>query len=659
MGRKRRSTRKPRTHIRISNMDSQPNPNEYTPEDLEDLDDLGGLEAEDLSKDGDEDEGKGGKNEDKNKDDKKDGQDSTDGKDSESDSKGDEDDISPRSARAIMDGDGEAENDEDGSIPNMDPSKLAKVARGASMAGSGAKVGLLAMGIAKLVSTAKAIGAMIMGVLAKIGAFFSSIFSAISGFISGVLGVAVIVGQIVAVGIIAGTVGLLVAGAVMVVSIIKVDEGLVCNPQYDSVPAFTQEYLEEGQYDVIRQENAKKLWSVYSMLGASKEQTAAVLGNLEAESGVDPTTVETIYGEPFQVGPVTERAWKEYDFLMEKINYSYWATPHYNITYAGTGLGQWTNGRQRLLMNYSNETGMPWYEFDTQIMFMLEGDDDWRIDQLMDFITKEDKDNVEQEAFNFMTGWIGLQPNNDSATRRKNSAVKYMFVLEEAEVDEAYANSILEQINMDRAQGNHSAGAYYWDDGCGNPIIGNYRNKQIDGTGEVPAGLNLVPWTHYSLPRELKKYAVDPREAGLSYGSSSGWASGIIPGQCAAFGTSYFMQLYPDWNKSGRATSRPTGDGGVLAENWANHYGQSVSSTPSSGAIFSDKTTSSYGHTGIVQHVFANGDILIIEENIRGASGANNGQAYSWSWRVIKQSSYIDKNWVFFKPIGVIPKWSK
>ncbi len=42
--------------------------------------------------------------------------------------------------------------------------------------------------------------------------------------------------------------------------------------------------------------------------GLRPEQLCAVLGNWTIESGLDPTAVETVYDEPFRIGPVKQRA---------------------------------------------------------------------------------------------------------------------------------------------------------------------------------------------------------------------------------------------------------------------------------------------------------------------------------------------------------------
>lgn len=406
--------------------------------------------------------------------------------------------------------------------------------------------------------------------------------------------------------------------------------------------------------EAARQENAVKLWSVYSALGSSKEQTAAVLGNLQAESSLDPTSIETIYNEPFNIGARKQSAIAA-DFQVDLIDSAY-AAQFPAINYVGIGLAQWTNGRNRLLINYANDNGVNWFEFDTQVRFMLDGDDATRQAQLTNFL-QETPGNVQSETERFMNTWIGLSSPNPSLSNRQTNATDYMFILERATADTNYADSILSGINVNRSQGNSAAGAYFQDDGCGKPIKSHYGNQAADGTGEVPSDLTLVPWSRETLPESLRGFAKNPEDAGLAWGNSTGWANGVIPDQCAALAHSYFMLLYPDWNQNGRPTTRAYGDGKDVAANWAAHYGQRVANYPSAGAVFSDATTSTYGHTGIVQHVFANGDILIAEQNIRGVSGEGAGLNYSWSWRVIKKDRYEQASWEFFKPADATPRW--
>lgn len=527
---------------------------------------------------------------------------------------------------------------------------------GATAAGSNvAGQALLGVMMMKMMMMAKGVA---MAAISKVMAVLGTVFNAVSSFVSGLLGVGAAIGNAItaAVAAVSITVTSVLGYGVIDDLTLKDDSFGSCVPERTTVRSGSQDYLLGGELEVVREANAVKVWSVYERLGGSKEQTAAVLGNLQHESGLDPTGVETIYNEPFQIGPRKETA-MSVKFLVSKIDAKY-AAKYPAIKYVGIGLGQWTNGRNTLLVNYAASQGSNWYEFDTQIKFMLEGDDSLRQKQLINFLHTPPS-NVEKETERFMNTWIGLSSPNKSLSQRLQNSTNFMFVLERSTTDTAYADSILSDVNIGRSEGNSAVAAYYQDDGCGNPIKSHYGNQSIDGTGEVPADLVLIPWSRETLPASLRVYAKNPEDAGLAWGNATGWANGIVPDQCAALAHSYFMRLYPDWNQGGRPTERPYGDGKDVADRWAEHYDQVVSAIPAAGAVFSDATTSRYGHTGVVQHVFANGDILVNEQNIRGVSGRNGGLSYSWSWRVIKKDRYEKDHWKFFKPANAVPQWTE
>lgn len=536
--------------------------------------------------------------------------------------------------------------------------KGAKMLAGAWL---GSNMGVGAAAMLMLMKTVMMLKTLALGIAGKIAGFFAGMFQAVSSFFTSFLGTTAAVGNALAsvmmgLSLVIGGVG----GVGLVNTVTLKDPGAgACLPDAKAVTVDSQDYVEAGgEAALLQAENAGKLWSVYSAMGASKEQTAAVLGNLHYESaGLDPTATETISSEPFVMGPLKLDALAK-DYNVDAINPDYGAR-FPAIERIGIGLAQWTNGRNQLLIDYASGIGANWYEFDTQIKFMLAGDDAHRQTQLQDFLAAT-PGTIDAETERFMNTWIGLSSPNPSSGARQEHAVGYLFTLERATADTAYAEGILSNLNVNRGNGNAAAGAYFHDDGCGDAIATNYAgDKAEDGTGEVPAGLALVPWTRETLPASLASFAVDPELAGLAWGQSSGWATGIYPGQCVALASSYFMQLYPEWNQNGRGTARPTGNGKFTAGGWATHYGALTTTAPSTGAVFSNSTSSAYGHTGIVQHVFANGDILIAEQNIRGASGDANGQQYSWSWRVIKTDRYQQDNWVFFKPNDAEPQWTK
>lgn len=537
---------------------------------------------------------------------------------------------------------------------------MGKVATGGALAGKGGVIGAGAMLASKGILMAKAGLAMVTGMLAKLGSIIVGGVQLVGSLIASTLALSALVSNVIASVLIAVVVGVVsVGGTVLVSEIVNRDDSIVnCVPSNTKVAKSSEEYIEEAEGDLVREENAIKLWSVYSQIGGTKEQTAAVLGNLQAESNLDPTSIETIYNEPFSIGPKKQSAIAS-DFQVGLIDSAY-GNKYPAIKHVGIGLGQWTNGRNRLLVNYAKDNNLNWYDFDTQVMFMFDGDDGFRQKQLTNFLTGS-SGNVEAEAEKFMNGWIGLRSPNPSLSARKKNAVNFFFTLERATVDVDYAEGILSGINVDNAEGNAVASQYHQDDGCGNAVLSHYANQIADGTGVVPPGLALHAWSPSTLPASLKPFSKDPTSTGLAYGNSSGgWydtPNAHMAGQCVTFSSSYFMNLYPDWNKGGRPTSRPRGNGIYTSTGWATHYGEKTSSVPQAGSVFSSPSTSIYGHTGTVQHVFANGDILIIEQNVSGVSGAHANKPHTWGWRVILKEKY--SGWKFFKPSGFEPKWGE
>ena len=51
-----------------------------------------------------------------------------------------------------------------------------------------------------------------------------------------------------------------------------------------------------------------------------------------------------------------------------------------------------------------------------------------------------------------------------------------------------------------------------------------------------------------------------------------------------------------------------------------------------------------------MSHVFENGDILVVEQNIRGYSGENNGESYSWSYQYVPKAKYEKDKYKFSSP---------
>lgn len=153
-----------------------------------------------------------------------------------------------------------------------------------------------------------------------------------------------------------------------------------------------------------------------------------------------------------------------------------------------------------------------------------------------------------------------------------------------------------------------------------------------------------TPWRREDLPDDLKQYAVDPESVGLKWGDSSSWELLCYSyGQCTDFTAN---MLYHLWEKDGSGPRNTLGNGYQVVDNLVAKFGGSSTNEPRAGSVFS--TSAGENHTGIVSHVFENGDILVVEQNVKGFSGDQVGEQRSWSYRYITASHY--SSWKFYDP---------
>ncbi|MGT2807598.1 CHAP domain-containing protein [Streptococcus iniae] len=169
-----------------------------------------------------------------------------------------------------------------------------------------------------------------------------------------------------------------------------------------------------------------------------------------------------------------------------------------------------------------------------------------------------------------------------------------------------------------------------------------------DKTGKVNY-TSYNAWKPNELPVDLRKYALDPKSLGLSYRTPQGWnAIASTGGQCTDLSASL---MYALWNKGGQHPTQRMGNGNMVVSNWVSSFGGTSDKKPSSGAVFSSSGSSSAGHTGVVSHVFENGDILIVEQNFASYSGDNGGFGqYSWNYRYVTTIELGKENYSFYNP---------
>lgn len=184
---------------------------------------------------------------------------------------------------------------------------------------------------------------------------------------------------------------------------------------------------------------------------------------------------------------------------------------------------------------------------------------------------------------------------------------------------------------------------------CGKPTTGgNGWSKDGEGTHHYTNGTG---WKPSNLPADLKQYALNPESVGLTYGESKGWNAlpSSLNNQCTDLAASL---MYALWEKDGQHPKQLRGNGGAVAKNWAATFGGKTTKTPTSGAVFSTGvgTDASPGHTGVVSHVFADGSMLVVEQNCPGLSGQGNGTTFTWNYRIISKDAIVQQQYSFYSP---------
>ena len=86
--------------------------------------------------------------------------------------------------------------------------------------------------------------------------------------------------------------------------------------------------------------NADKMYRILRLADVSRAGAAALMANIEMESGYSPGAVES-------GGPITVNKCE------------------------GVGLAQWSFSRRHILQTKAQESGLPWWYFELQLQFML------------------------------------------------------------------------------------------------------------------------------------------------------------------------------------------------------------------------------------------------------------------------------------------------
>lgn len=166
--------------------------------------------------------------------------------------------------------------------------------------------------------------------------------------------------------------------------------------------------------DASMEEHAKKVYSVLSYAGMNDQNIAGVLGNFQSESGIDPTSVQNVFDEPYKVGPKKQAVI---------------AAGGFSGNSTGLGLGQWTSSRAQHLLDYAKAKGGDWHDIEIQLAFAMSEDSGAPIFKEMIAGTNRGADDPGDAAFYYLDEWENpaeqAPGGANDVTRRKQAELWY------------------------------------------------------------------------------------------------------------------------------------------------------------------------------------------------------------------------------------------
>lgn len=327
--------------------------------------------------------------------------------------------------------------------------------------------------------------------------------------------------------------------------------------------------------------NAQAVYSVLKSWGMPDENIAGILGNWSQESGIDPTSVEGVYDEPYTIGPRKQHAWDS----------GFTHIP--GQAHGGIGLGQWSNGRTPMLLDYAESKGVDWFTIETQLAFMVQGDNPSDVAAFKHMISTS-LGSPEAAAMYFHEEWERSADDAQGLAERTADAEMWYGKMSGWQVDDSVAGGI-EGITGDIV------------DTIGNGFASIFNNCETeeDGTqaGLVDGGMNEEQAQQLiDLYNEEGDKFLDER---YGNGGGPGSCGDNHAMNCVSFST-YFMNKYTSFQQYA------PGHGIDTAGSIASMTGKQLQDNPVPYSVGSGPGSGSAGHTLVVLGV--DGDRVILGE---------------------------------------------
>lgn len=329
---------------------------------------------------------------------------------------------------------------------------------------------LLNMAMGLLLSVGKTVMGGVMGVgtmiSTAVGGAVSAMTAGVGTFVAGGAAVALVIGT-AAVSFFGGDIAL--------------KDAPLADCRVQAAAALDKVDGSGGAVDDKTAANARTTFSVLSAWGMPNENIAGILGNWDAESGIDPTSVQNHFKSPHEMTEVKREA----------------ATNTNN----GIGLGQWTFGRNANLREYATGHGEDWWSLTMQLGFMLSAAEGSDAGVVKDMIANS-YGTPATAAIHFHDAWERSADTAAMRERRATYATTWMGMFGGWEKDQALADSILAQAGatVDGANSNRAEAVR---SDC--VSVGEEVTWVADGTAPGPWGghsnggipssqLTQIPW---------------------------------------------------------------------------------------------------------------------------------------------------------------------
>lgn len=496
-------------------------------------------------------------------------------------------------------------------------------------------------------SVASAIGAKIVGGVKAVGSAIASGIAHAGAWVGGMMGVGVKAGTTV---LVAGTMAVAAPGTYGLFSVLNFNRGAddsSCNIKVNNAATEISEgltggggsgdFLKEGTHSYKVADSVWKAWTKEQGFGGAA--TAGIMGNIAHEGGFSiPDRAQGHFGDDEKTNGVSEGV-----------------TP----VGGGAGLYQFTP-----YTNYAPMGDKKWLDVANQTKFVVKSEikpymntkspynvGGWSVGTYNKYAHLDDPEQAAK-------AWFSMYERGAAYAPAKSQSAKDIYVKWNGKSVKA-DDSLLGKMSGDADSNSAAAGSAEQSakDACEDDSSSDSSDVK-DGSGSIkesaPGG--VLHWGRDEVPADVKKYIQDPKKAGMSLSSPSGWwnGTGTAANQCVGFSSSYFPLIW-----SGLKDKRvlvPTGS--QSASMWAKANGGKTSKTPHAGAIasvpggvpgVSTGGPDAAGHTWIVLHVLANGDTIIAEQNMPGKSGQGAGESNTWNFGWVSKK-LSDKYATYYTP---------